>query len=305
MLKGPTAAFMAWAGQPLSSDGIAAAYEGLIDGLVADEPTGRCRSCDTDVLMDTSAPEPRVADRDAPVRGSACRAVPPMARSRSCRSRASTEAKQRLAGGLAAGPRRALVEAMFSDVLVALRRVTRTRARRSSSAPTGAAQRIAGGYGAEVLDDAASRAQRGRAAGHRAGARAREPSGSCSCPATARCSIPRRLEELLARPAPGALGADRPRPPRHRHQRAAADAPASLAPAFGPGSCERHAPARERRRSAARGRRDLPSLALDVDTPEDLEALATALAATHGGAAHTRGHARRSSPAARSAGASR
>ena len=38
MLKGPTAAFMQWAGQPLSSDGIAAIYDGVIDGLVADEP---------------------------------------------------------------------------------------------------------------------------------------------------------------------------------------------------------------------------------------------------------------------------
>jgi len=37
-LKGPTEAFMSWAGRPLSSDGVAACYEGLIDGLVADGP---------------------------------------------------------------------------------------------------------------------------------------------------------------------------------------------------------------------------------------------------------------------------
>ena len=40
VLKGPTDVFMAWAGHPLSSDGIAAHYAGLIDGLVADEPAG-------------------------------------------------------------------------------------------------------------------------------------------------------------------------------------------------------------------------------------------------------------------------
>jgi LPPG:FO 2-phospho-L-lactate transferase len=37
VLKGPTAAFMEHAGQPLSADGVARIYEGLIDGLVADE----------------------------------------------------------------------------------------------------------------------------------------------------------------------------------------------------------------------------------------------------------------------------
>ena len=39
VVKGPTGGFMEWAGQPLTSDGIAAAYDGLIDGLVADERT--------------------------------------------------------------------------------------------------------------------------------------------------------------------------------------------------------------------------------------------------------------------------
>ena len=37
VLKGPTDDFLAWAGRPLTRDGIAAHYEGLIDGLVADE----------------------------------------------------------------------------------------------------------------------------------------------------------------------------------------------------------------------------------------------------------------------------
>ncbi|MGH2889514.1 MAG: 2-phospho-L-lactate transferase [Solirubrobacteraceae bacterium] len=37
VLKGPTEAFMRWAGHPLSSRGIVEAYAGIIDGLVADE----------------------------------------------------------------------------------------------------------------------------------------------------------------------------------------------------------------------------------------------------------------------------
>jgi LPPG:FO 2-phospho-L-lactate transferase len=37
VLKGPTAACLAWAGQPASAAGVAAAYGDLLDGLVADE----------------------------------------------------------------------------------------------------------------------------------------------------------------------------------------------------------------------------------------------------------------------------
>jgi LPPG:FO 2-phospho-L-lactate transferase len=37
VLKGPTAAFLAWAGQTMDAAGIAATYGGLIDGLVTDE----------------------------------------------------------------------------------------------------------------------------------------------------------------------------------------------------------------------------------------------------------------------------
>jgi LPPG:FO 2-phospho-L-lactate transferase len=51
VLKGPTAVFMEWAGHPLSSDGIAAAYEGLIDGLIADERTGALPTLEIDVAL--------------------------------------------------------------------------------------------------------------------------------------------------------------------------------------------------------------------------------------------------------------
>ena len=61
VLKGPTDAFMAWAGRPLSSDGIAAHYAGVIDGLVADEPTAAVPTLVTDVHMPDAAARRRVA----------------------------------------------------------------------------------------------------------------------------------------------------------------------------------------------------------------------------------------------------
>jgi LPPG:FO 2-phospho-L-lactate transferase len=53
VVKGPTAAFMEWAGQPLSSDGIANSYAGLISGIVADERTDLLPVLETEMLLDT------------------------------------------------------------------------------------------------------------------------------------------------------------------------------------------------------------------------------------------------------------
>jgi LPPG:FO 2-phospho-L-lactate transferase len=61
VLKGPTDAFMAWAGHPLSSDGIAAHYEGLLDGVVADERASAVPTLQTDVEMGDAAARARVA----------------------------------------------------------------------------------------------------------------------------------------------------------------------------------------------------------------------------------------------------
>ncbi len=63
VVKGPTAAFVRWAGHPLSADGIAAGYVGLLDGLVADERTGALPVLQTDVLMDGPADRRRLAER--------------------------------------------------------------------------------------------------------------------------------------------------------------------------------------------------------------------------------------------------
>ena len=61
VLKGPTDAFLAWAGHPLSADGIAAHYDGLLDGLVADERTDALPTLETDVAMPDAAARHRVA----------------------------------------------------------------------------------------------------------------------------------------------------------------------------------------------------------------------------------------------------
>ncbi|HEY5429278.1 MAG TPA: 2-phospho-L-lactate transferase [Solirubrobacteraceae bacterium] len=63
VLKGPTEAFLRWAGQPVSSSGIAAMYEGLIDGLVADQRTEALAVLEADVLMADPAGRRRVAEQ--------------------------------------------------------------------------------------------------------------------------------------------------------------------------------------------------------------------------------------------------
>ena len=61
VLKGPTAAFMEHAGHPLSADGVVAAYDGLLDGLVADERASGVPTLETEVRMDTAEDRRRVA----------------------------------------------------------------------------------------------------------------------------------------------------------------------------------------------------------------------------------------------------
>jgi LPPG:FO 2-phospho-L-lactate transferase len=63
-IKGPTDAFMEFAGLPLGTDGVLAAYAGVIDGLVADEPPAGEAALPvhvTDTLMEDAAGRRRVA----------------------------------------------------------------------------------------------------------------------------------------------------------------------------------------------------------------------------------------------------
>jgi LPPG:FO 2-phospho-L-lactate transferase len=63
VIKGPTAAFMAYAKRPTTSDGIADYYGALIDGLVADERASGLTTLETDVLMATADARRRVAEQ--------------------------------------------------------------------------------------------------------------------------------------------------------------------------------------------------------------------------------------------------
>jgi len=195
-------------------------------------------------------------------------------------------AKQRLRDGLDPAPRRALVEAMFSDVLVALRRCTLVDRLLVVSSDHGA-QRIAGGYGAMVLEDDQQGHNQAAALGL---AHALELGVERALLVPGDCPLlnPIELDELIRRPA--ASRSALIVPDRHgTGTNALLLCPVdSMMPSFGPGSCERH----ESLASAA-GLEvqtvEVPSLALDVDTPADLAAVESALAGSHGGAAHTRG----------------
>jgi len=196
------------------------------------------------------------------------------------------QAKQRLRDTLGVQPRRALVEAMFADVLIALRRTTVLRGILVVSADT-VAQRIAQGYGAEVVDDD----QRGHnQAAARGIAHARQAGAGRVLLVPGDCPLldPAELTELISAPAPVRSVAIVP--DRHGSGTNALliSPPGAFGPAFGPGSRARH---EQKAQAAGLEARTviLPSLALDVDTPEDLTEIEATLRRVRGGAAHTRG----------------
>ena len=63
VLKGPTAACLAWAGQPANASGVLGYYDGLIDGVVSDEETEAIASLRCDTLMSTAEQRRFVAER--------------------------------------------------------------------------------------------------------------------------------------------------------------------------------------------------------------------------------------------------
>ena len=196
-------------------------------------------------------------------------------------------AKARLGDELSGGTRRALTEAMVTDVLMALRRTTAVdEVLIVTSEP--AAEAIGRGYGANVLHDDLDA---GQSAAALIGITHALEAGATrvllvpgDCPAL----DPGELSELLERPQIG-RGVTIV-PDRHGTGTNALllTPPDVIAPAFGPGSRERH-----EELAATAGVpctiEEIPTLALDVDTAEDLTALREALAARRGGAAHTRG----------------
>lgn len=195
-------------------------------------------------------------------------------------------AKQRLGRDLAAGPRRALAEAMFADVVVALRRC-RSVDRILVVSAEASAQQLAAGHGVGVLDEP----DRGHNAAASAGIRVAldtDEARALLVPGDCPLLDPNELDRLIAHPARGRSALIVP--DRHGTGTNALllTPPDSLEPAFGPGSCERHV-ANAKAAGTTPEVVGVPTLALDVDTPEDLDALQAALSERHGGAAHTRG----------------
>src|SRR5579875_241854 len=200
--------------------------------------------------------------------------------------KALDSAKRRLADALDAGTRRALVQAMFADVLVALRRCALLHRVVVVSGDHGA-QRIAGGYGALVVGD--------RDRGHNAAAAAGVSEAlrlgaqrvllvAGDCPLI----DPAQVDELLAadcEPPCVAIVPDRHGDGTNALLIAPPDA---VRTSFGPGSHNRHHQQAAAAGVAARTVH-VPGLAFDVDTPDDLDAVRELLERTRGGAAHTRG----------------
>ena len=196
-------------------------------------------------------------------------------------------AKARLAAeaSLAAGTRRALAEAMFTDVLTALRRSREVDATLVVTSSSGAFE-IARGHGALVLDDPGDAGQSAAASIGIARALELDMPRVLLVPGDVPAIDPAELDEMLR--------GDRAEvtiiPDRHGTgtNGLLLAPPDAIEPAFGPDSRALHEDAAE---AAGRSWEILEpgSLILDIDTPEDLGALRERLAATRGGAAHTRG----------------
>ncbi len=196
------------------------------------------------------------------------------------------DAKQRLSDVMPAGFRRAFAEAMYSDVLLALRRSTSVDRVIVVTADRNAA-RIAEGNDAMVLNDTGSSHSEAAVIGLRRAHELRVPRAllvALDCPLMA----PAELDELIARRVPrdSALIV----PDRHGEGTNALllSPPAALIPAFGEGSRQRHVDLATERGSAPEVV-DVPTLALDVDTPDDLQVLRDHFEGSRGGAAYTRG----------------
>jgi 2-phospho-L-lactate guanylyltransferase len=179
-------------------------------------------------------------------------------------------AKQRLRDGLDPATREALVEAMFTDVLDALVLAGLDAIVVVTASP--AARRIASERGATVLVDretghnAAAEVGLGAALQARADRALLVPG---DCPALS----PDELRHLLDLPivSPSVLVV----PDRHGTGTNALllTPPDALGPSFGPGSCRRHVALAEAAGVTVEVV-EVPTLAIDVDTPDDLDALA-------------------------------
>jgi 2-phospho-L-lactate/phosphoenolpyruvate guanylyltransferase len=198
-----------------------------------------------------------------------------------------TDAKTRLAGALGSGSRQALAQAMFVDVLAALRRVPELDAIvvvTSDERALGAA-RVGG---VVAVDDAGAVGHSAAALVGIAHARAEGAERVLLVPGDTPLLDPAEVSRLLRATADGpgvAVVPDRAGTGTNALVLAPPDA---IEPSFGPGSRDRHVAA-----ARAAGTRcrvvSVPTLLHDVDTAEDLADLAAVLSERRGSAPMTRG----------------
>src|SRR5680860_1293935 len=197
-------------------------------------------------------------------------------------------AKQRLSGLLGGGSREALAQAMFSDVLASLRHVpdlagvavvTANRVAEDTAMRTGVTQ----------LTDTE---EAGQSAAAQIGLRHaidKAYERALLVPGDTPLLDPLEVAAMFDRADEDALAVTIV-PDRHGEGTNALllTLPAAIEPAFGPGSLERHRAAAQAAGAAHRVEA-VTSLALDVDTPEDLAELRETLSGRHGQAPMTRG----------------
>lgn len=193
-------------------------------------------------------------------------------------------AKQRLSDVLGAGSRQALAQAMFSDVLGSLRRVPGIDEIAVVTADK-TAESAASGERVRVLEDTQ---QAGQSQAALIGIRYALAAGyerALLVPGDTPLLDPGELAGLIAGTRAVVIVPD-----RHGSGTNALvlSPPDAIEPSFGPGSFARHVAAAE---SAGVPHRveAVPTLALDVDTPDDLAELAAVLDGRRGQAPSTRG----------------
>ena len=197
-----------------------------------------------------------------------------------------TRAKQRLGEAIGGGERGQLAEAMVADVLEALGAVDALDDVLMVTREPVAA-RAAEQAGVAVVEDPDEAGQSAAAARGIDAALVRGADRALLVPGDCPALDPREVAQLLADAAgpPSAVIV----PDRHGSGTNALllAPPGVVAPSFGAGSFARHA-ARAHAVGATVQVRELPSLGLDVDTPDDLAALRAALDRRPGGATRTR-----------------
>ena len=265
----------------------------LLDGLVADERRADSAAAARHRHADGRRGRPAARSRGEALAfaGRARLASSTCARSPSCRSSASARAKQRLGDGARPGRARALAEAMVtrrarraaraSEGRRGRRRHRRAVARRRSPRPGGREVVARPRRGRPV---APPRSAASRAAIERGAERVLLVPGDCPA-----LDPGERRRAARAPTRPPAV-VDRPRPPRHGHERAAADAArARSRRRSAPGSRERHARAGARPRAPRRASEACRRSCSTSTRPTTSPRCAPRSPPRPGGAAHTRG----------------